>query len=165
MKLDLRDIIEMPGASKAFACEVPAEERLSPSVLAFVEGPHAEGAVVNTAGALTLTGDLTARMTCVCDRCGKTYETEKRMALSLPLAADLTDEENPDIFPIENDEIDLDEILETSFLLDMDAKYLCREDCKGLCPNCGADLNLGPCGCKREVDPRMAVLGQLLDDT
>ena len=33
-----------------------------------------------------------------------------------------------------------------------------------LCPRCGADLNLGPCGCKREKDPRLAVLEQLLDD-
>ena len=40
---------------------------------------------------------------------------------------------------------------------------LCAEDCKGLCRRCGAKLNLGPCGCKPEIDPRLAALGRLLD--
>ena len=38
-----------------------------------------------------------------------------------------------------------------------------REDCKGLCPSCGKNLNLGPCACRKPVDPRFAVLEQLLD--
>ena len=41
---------------------------------------------------------------------------------------------------------------------------LCSEDCKGLCPRCGADLNLGPCSCKKETDPRLAVLAKLLEN-
>ena len=49
------------------------------------------------------------------------------------------------------------------FILDMDMKFLCREDCKGLCSTCGKNLNLGPCGCRKEIDPRFAVLEQLLD--
>ena len=43
-------------------------------------------------------------------------------------------------------------------------KILCSEDCKGLCPRCGADLNQGPCSCvKKDVDPRLAVLAKLLE--
>ena len=45
----------------------------------------------------------------------------------------------------------------------METKFLCSEDCKGLCPRCGKNLNLGPCGCRKEPDPRFAVLEQLLD--
>ena len=42
---------------------------------------------------------------------------------------------------------------------------LCREDCKGLCPKCGANLNRGECGCsRREIDPRLAVLQRILED-
>ena len=63
----------------------------------------------------------------------------------------------------EGDEIDLDEILSTCFVLDMETKFLCREDCKGLCDRCGSNLNLGPCGCRKQIDPRFAVLEQLLD--
>ena len=59
---------------------------------------------------------------------------------------------------------DLDEVVTTAFVLAMDTKNLCSEDCKGLCAKCGADLNLGPCGCRPDVDPRWAALAQLLDD-
>ena len=55
------------------------------------------------------------------------------------------------------------EVLSTCFILDMETKFLCKEDCKGLCPSCGKNLNLGPCGCRKEIDPRFAVLEQLLD--
>ena len=57
----------------------------------------------------------------------------------------------------------MDEILSSLFILDMETKFLCREDCKGLCPTCGKNLNLGPCGCRKSLDPRFAVLEQLLD--
>ena len=164
IKLDLNEIIEFPGASVPFSCELEEEALTNASVIGFSEPPRATGEVRNTAGAITLTGELVALMRCVCDRCGDVFETEKRMALSVPLAADLTDEENADIFPIEENAIDLTEVLETVFLLDLETKFLCREDCKGLCDRCGANLNRGPCNCGPEVDPRMAVLGQLLDN-
>jgi uncharacterized protein len=49
-------------------------------------------------------------------------------------------------------------------LLELPYKSLCREDCRGLCPLCGKNLNEGLCGCNRKsVDPRLAILGQLLE--
>ena len=80
------------------------------------------------------------------------------------LAETLEDEENDEIVLLEGSEVDLDELVTTAFVLAMDTKNLCSEDCKGLCAKCGADLNLGPCGCRPEVDPRLAALAQLLDD-
>ena len=41
---------------------------------------------------------------------------------------------------------------------------LCRDDCRGLCPRCGANLNDGPCSCEPEADPRFAALQRLLND-
>ena len=69
-----------------------------------------------------------------------------------------------DIILLDGNELDLDEVVTTAFVLAMDTKNLCSEDCKGLCAKCGADLNLGPCGCRPDVDPRWAALAQLLDD-
>lgn len=54
--------------------------------------------------------------------------------------------------------VDLRPALREQWLLAAPGPALCREDCKGLCPRCGADLNLGPCGCPSEVDPRWAAL-------
>ena len=71
--------------------------------------------------------------------------------------------EDGELIPLENGQLDLDEAAATAFVLGMDTKNLCSDDCKGLCAKCGADLNLGPCGCGPDVDPRLAALAQLLD--
>ena len=55
------------------------------------------------------------------------------------------------------------DVLLIAKIMDMDMKVLCSEECKGLCPVCGKNLNLGPCGCRKQPDPRFAVLEQLLD--
>ncbi|NLL36243.1 MAG: DUF177 domain-containing protein [Fretibacterium sp.] len=62
--------------------------------------------------------------------------------------------------------IDLaDQVWETLLLL-LPIRLLCKEDCRGLCPECGADLNQGPCGCERQDgDPRFAVLGSFIFDS
>ena len=62
----------------------------------------------------------------------------------------------------ENDEIDLGHLMREQFYLSLPMKPLCREDCKGLCPTCGTNRNMAPCGCATEwEDPRLAVLKTL----
>jgi uncharacterized protein len=58
-----------------------------------------------------------------------------------------------------DDEIDLNELLREQFYLALPMKPLCREECRGLCPQCGTNLNTGSCDCAPEwVDPRLAAL-------
>lgn len=162
MRLDLREIIEIPGGSVPFQCELETDRLDFPSVRAYKAKPRAEGRVYNEAGILHLEGELTAEMVCVCDRCGGEFDSVKTTVLDATIVEEDTGV-NPELFILEGDEIDLDEILSTCFILDMETKFLCREDCKGLCSRCGGNLNLGPCGCRKEIDPRFAVLEQLLD--
>jgi uncharacterized protein len=62
-----------------------------------------------------------------------------------------------------NDTLDTDEVLVEQLLLNMPMKPLCSSDCKGICPKCGADLNISGCSCSvGEVDTRLKVLEQLL---
>ncbi|HHY52171.1 MAG TPA: DUF177 domain-containing protein [Clostridiales bacterium] len=62
--------------------------------------------------------------------------------------------------------LDVDALVGEELFLNLDASILCRKDCKGLCPVCGADRNQTDCGCdaKKVVDPRFAALSKLLDD-
>ena len=163
MRLNLREIIEIPGGSIPFACELDTENLDFPAVKSSQAKPHAEGRVYNEAGVLNLSGEIRADMLCVCDRCGAEFESTKITALHATIAEEDDNGEDPELFLLDGDEIDLDEILSTCFILDMETKFLCKEDCKGLCPKCGKNLNLGPCGCRKEIDPRFAVLEQLLD--
>ncbi|MCS7164308.1 MAG: DUF177 domain-containing protein [Thermodesulfovibrio sp.] len=59
--------------------------------------------------------------------------------------------------------IDTEDIIRDQILLNIPMKPLCSEECKGLCPICGSDLNVSDCNCVvKEIDPRMAVLQSLL---
>ena len=162
MRLDLREIIANPGSQLSFSCEMETEGLDFPSVRAYKDRPLAVGRVYNEAGVLHLEGTLTAELTCVCDRCGAEFESEKVTDLDAVLVEEES-EEHPEFFALDGNELDLDEVLSTCFILDMETKFLCREDCKGLCPGCGKNLNEGPCGCRKQTDPRFAVLEQLLD--
>ena len=58
--------------------------------------------------------------------------------------------------------IDVDEVVKEQILLAVPTRMLCREDCKGICPECGTDLNKGECACKKDdIDPRWAALKNL----
>ncbi|MGI5985447.1 MAG: DUF177 domain-containing protein [Clostridiales bacterium] len=163
MRLNLCEIIEIPDSSLPFSCELETERLSCPAIKSFLKAPYAEGEIRNTAGVLTLTGTIKADMVCNCDRCSVEFRCYKELPLKVKIAADLSDEDNPEIFPLDGNWLDLSDVLETCFILNMEAKFLCSEDCAGLCSSCGKNLNDGPCGCKKEIDPRLAVLGQLLD--
>ena len=162
MFLNLREIIEMPGGSVPFECELDVGRLDFPSIGSYDAPPHAVGRVYNEAGVLHLTGTVKAGMTCLCDRCGAEFHKSKTTELCAVIVEE-NPEDDPELFVLDGDGVELGEILETLFILDMDMKLLCREDCRGLCSRCGKNLNLGTCTCKKQIDPRFAVLEQLLD--
>lgn len=164
MRLNLCEIIEMPGCSLPFKCLLETERLIAPSIKSFVSPPSAEGIILNSAGTLMLTGTIKAEMFCICDRCSAEFRCEKVLPLEAKIGVDVSDEDDPEVFPLDGNWLDLSDLLETCFILNTEAKFLCREDCPGLCPICGKNLGDGPCGCKKEIDPRLAVLGQLLDN-
>ncbi len=68
-------------------------------------------------------------------------------------------EDDIDVFPYDDDEVNLEPLLREQIILAIPYAPLCRPDCRGLCSVCGADLNAGECGCDRAViDPRLAAL-------
>lgn len=166
MRLDLRDIIHIPGASKEFSGELDLS-----LVELFGEKPFdrpvaIRGTVRNMAGALELSGVAESVLDTRCDRCLKDITVELNVPVETLLAEELANADDPeaeDIVLLDNGQVDLDEIFTTACILSLDRKHLCREDCKGLCPTCGKDLNEGPCSCGKETDPRLAVLAKLLD--
>ena len=162
MLLDLRELIANPVVRKPFRLELEEDRLDFPAVKAYLDPPLAEGVITNEAGILHLRGTITADMLCVCDRCGQEFESTKETAVDVVLVEG-EDEDNPGVFPLQGTEVDTQDVLTTCFILDMETRFLCREDCKGLCARCGRNLNLGPCGCGKEIDPRFAVLEQLLD--
>lgn len=165
MLLGLAKIIDCPGASVPFSYSADLRDLRYGNSFPVTEPVVAEGTVRNTAGVLVMTGNVKTTLHGVCDRCAADFVKEVSFPIDVVLVTELADEENEDewVFSLEGDSVDLDDIVRTVFVLNMDSKLLCRPDCKGICCRCGKNLNDGPCDCPKEVDPRLAALKQLLN--
>ena len=165
MLLGLSKIIDCPGASVPFETSVDLSDLRYGTSNPVSEPVLASGTVRNTAGVLMMTGSITTCIHGICDRCASEFDREIDFPIDVVLVTELANEENEDewVFPLEGDSADLDDIVRTVFVLNLDSKLLCDEDCKGLCCRCGKNLNDGPCSCQKELDPRFAALKQLLE--
>ena len=166
MLLDLGKIIAQPGGVVPFSAEMDFSQMQFGGSCPASEPVKAEGNVRNEAGVLVLTAAVDTTLHCVCDRCATVFSRPFHQDVEAVLVRELMHEENEDdwTFLLQGDMVDLEEIITTAFVLNMESKFLCRPDCKGLCAVCGKNLNDGPCDCMPEPDPRLAVLGQLLKD-
>ena len=165
MLLGLSKIIDCPGASVPFSTSVDLSDLCFGTCNPVSEPVQADGVVRNTAGVMVMTGTIATRIHGVCDRCASDFTQDVEIPIDVVLVTELSNEENEDewVFPLEGDSADLEDIVRTVFVLNMDSKLLCKPDCKGLCCRCGTNLNDGPCSCQKELDPRFAALKQLLD--
>ncbi|MDQ3754279.1 MAG: DUF177 domain-containing protein [Acidobacteriota bacterium] len=121
-----------------------------------------------------LQGEITTTVEINCDRCLTPISMPVEAAFDVnyvDVETDAATEEATELQPedlsvsfYEGDAIDLDELAREQVLLALPVRLLCREECKGLCPNCGAERNTQPCACEdREVDPRWGALATLKD--
>lgn len=163
MRLNLREIIHEPGSSLPFSFQLDLSELDFFGERPVKQPVEISGTVRNMAGALVLEGQAETELELNCDRCLKPFAERMAVPVNTLMAETLEDEENDDIILLEKGEVDLAEVFTTAFVLAMEPKHVCSEDCKGLCPKCGANLNDGPCQCRPEIDPRLAALAQLLD--
>lgn len=164
MLLELKKIAEFGGVLP-FSFESDYSDMDFGGCKPVTEPVRAEGEIRNTAGVLTLDAMVRTTLHAVCARCAKPFERELEIPVHAVLETDAESAEPDDLwtFAVRGDQADPDEIVRTAFVLGMDSKLLCREDCKGLCFRCGADLNLGTCECKPETNPQFDILKKLLE--
>ena len=163
MLLNVRKIINAPGERMPFQFELDLYD-VDFGGLYPVQNPVVvTGDVRNTAEMLLLQFTAESTLQSVCDRCLKPFDQVKSVSAEYLLAESLENEDNDDIVLLEDGCADVGELARTAFILGMDTKTLCSEDCKGICPGCGVNLNQGSCTCKKETDPRLAALAKLLE--
>ena len=113
--------------------------------------------VFRTGDKYVLDGDLEGSVRIMCDRCLEYYQRDVKTDFKLFLVQSQDTgkaeiellEEDMEVDFIRGEEIDLDEIIQEQLYLSIPIKSLCREECLGLCPMCGHNLNNGDCQCKR----------------
>lgn len=129
--------------------------------------------LIRTDRGILTKGALTAKLEIECSRCLEPFQCpvninfEEEFFPTIDVLSGLPlelPEEQPGYFTIdENHIIDLDEAIRQYALLDIPMKPLCKEECAGLCPTCGKNLNRGCCECLIEdIDPRLAILKKLM---
>ena len=100
----------------------------------------------------------------VCSRCAESFKKSFEIDIEHLLAKSLENDDNDDYIVVENGSLDLATLISEDIIFSLPLRFLCDEECKGLCAKCGKNLNDGPCDCKKDVDPRMAALLSLLED-
>ena len=165
MKVDITSVLKNSDERIDFDYQA----NLSSLELTYGERParqpvRVNGSVFTKHGAVTLELLITGTLQLQCDRCTKLYDYSISCPFSAMVSADPDEEESEKLIVAENNSLDLDRLTEMALLVWLPAKHLCREDCKGLCPVCGADRNVTECDCEEHrIDLRLEGLKKFLE--
>ena len=164
LRVDLRELARGPVETRD---ELPLTDPLFEGLdFTLAEPVQVEGRLQDAGeGRFYWRGTLTTRAAGACRRCLEPVITPIRADVRALFAQDPDALEDPDSYPLAPDatEIDLAAAVREELILAVPQYVLCREDCRGLCPRCGKDLNAGPCGCAPATDPRWGALAALKD--
>ena len=168
MIIDVSGILKESGGRMSVSEKVDLNtgEAFLGEVYRFREPISVEGSISNNGKSLIFRAECEGTLETSCARCLKDIEAK----VTFPVDENLVraeDSENADEDSIlfEGNTVEIDEIILNSFLMNVPSRFLCKEDCKGLCAKCGADLNEGDCGCDNEsIDPRWAGLLDIMNE-
>jgi uncharacterized protein len=148
----------------------PAELALEDEYASLAGEVRARGRASRRGDEVRVSGSLQTSVELRCDRClgPVPVPVNVEFAANFVRPADPAAEagelhdEDLEFSVYDGDSVDLDEIVREQILLALPARQLCRDDCRGLCPACGRNLNAESCDCARhETDPRWAALADL----
>lgn len=168
MLIDLRNLLS--GAKDDMTVSAPLEMETFRTALAeypVMEKQPVELVLTRTGkDKLHISGNGFVALEIPCDRCLEPVRTEMHFDIDKDIdmqetSGEIEDEEEKDY--IDGYNLDVDKLVFGEILISMPGKTLCKEDCKGICLICGANLNKGECGCDRDIlDPRMSVFKDIL---
>jgi uncharacterized protein len=167
MILSLKNIFISEGQSENFNANLEMS-----SVKTLLDEPvknpvEVEGVLRNSAGVVTISYRVSTLLKADCARCfGEVEQTFEQTFEHTVVKTEADLDSEGDYLLALNDELDLCEVLASDLLLSLPSRFYCKEDCKGLCSVCGANLNEKVCNCKKdEYNPakKLSMLSELLN--
>ena len=172
MRVEVRDIPAAVGSELALELELPAAwlaEQFDGTDLDLSAASGTARVCLQRSGAEVLVqGQAAAQVATPCSRCLEPARLDLESSFTLRFQPGTEPDRGGDIELTADDidvvrfdgvTVDLAPTLREQLLLAIPMRALCRPDCKGLCPSCGKELNVGPCDCpKDDIDPRLAAL-------
>ncbi|MBE6752603.1 MAG: DUF177 domain-containing protein [Ruminococcaceae bacterium] len=163
MIIELESIFNTDGSSYEFDYELSLSHIDVAGVNPLKSPVKVNGVVKNNTGIVTLMANVELVYSAFCDRCAEETEKTYNYNFSHNLIASLSNEDNDDFLVVSDMRLDLDELIEEDVNLELPTKFLCNDDCKGICSMCGKNLNKDQCDCKKPIDPRLEGLLQFLE--
>jgi uncharacterized protein len=164
MKVNLSQIRRMEGSSirVELSSDFPDFEFGSESIM-FTKPVQVNLSLTNTGKELLVHGVIITELRVCCGRCLKEflYPLEIPYDDEWVAANKATAEQKENALLYSKDEVDIQERIFEQIMLALPMKWLCSQECRGLCPHCGQNLNMSQCSCdNRQIDPRMADLAK-----
>lgn len=164
LQVDLR---ELAGGPVATVGELPADDPLFAGLgLSLARHVVVGGRLQEIGeGRFYWHGSLSTVVRGECRRCLTTVTLPVAVDVGALFSQDPETEDDPDTYPLPRDAtlVDVTPAVREELVLAAPTFLLCRDDCRGLCPSCGQDLNAGPCGCQPVTDSRWQGLAALKD--
>ncbi len=166
MQFSIAAQLKQPGLVGHYEADVhlPAQSYMGRTV-AFHGPLHVEARYVYDGESLLVQGTVTAILNSVCALCTKEFQEPFSFDFEERFVKDPDPED--ECYPMGSEALDLTQAVLDNLFLNLPLQSLCKEDCKGLCPVCGCDLNTVQCACVRETEPQrempFAQLGALLN--
>ncbi len=169
MQINVSRALKLPGTPLEFNFSNSAEELKLDGLSFEITSPlDIKGSCMYTGETFIVKGSIAVDYITQCDRCTKPISGRLGIAFEEEFAS-REDENHPDRYLYKGDDIIIDKMVKDNIYLSAPIQYLCSSDCRGLCPQCGADLNKEDCGCRveqmdDEVNNPFAVLKDMLRD-
>lgn len=148
LEVDIRELRHGPVETTG---ELAAADPLFEGLEVSLDGPLAVGGTLERAGqdGFFWHGQLEGQVRSMCRRCLTEFVMPVVQSVEVLFSPDPDLQDDPSVYPLAEPlaRVDLRPAVREELALAVDAFPLCREDCRGLCPRCGADLNRGACEC------------------
>jgi len=147
--LKVLNALKNPGQEYPFTADAQIEEMEVFGDPVLFTDVAVEGVFTGMGETVSIEATATAKVTSRCARCLE----EVSMPITAEIHAEFTrepDPEDPDQYCFEASELELTEAIKDALLLELPMRFVCSEDCKGLCSQCGTNLNTGTCSCQKE---------------
>ena len=146
--LDVSRALKNPGQVFPFQAEIELPEMEIFSDTVRFEDVACEGGFLSTDdGRISVRAQARARVVAHCSRCLEEVREDVHADIDA-LYARTPDPEDPDQYSFEASTLELTDAVRDAVVLELPMRFLCKPDCKGLCPTCGANLNLSACTCQ-----------------
>ncbi len=163
--LTISQIIGKTGESMEVSFSENVENTMGyPDVVCFSEPVVIKGVLTNTKKGILFEADGNTEAVYLCSRCLERVKVPIQFNINEMFYPSGSVENEKEAETFCDDEMDLTDVIQRSILENLPMKVVCKEECKGLCPKCGKNLNEGDCNCNdTEFDPRLESLRTLFN--